>query len=132
MATKIANGLSILLGVGLIFLGSRFLIAPETGEAGFGIHFNEQGDYSFHYIKGIRDIFAGLVISLLFITKQNKALRLALICGAVIPSIDLLIVFSKDYTGMAQAMPHIIAIFLCLSLGLFYFVSKTGQIPLQQ
>jgi hypothetical protein len=45
------------------------MLAPATAQAGYGIHFNAHGDYSFHYIKGIRDVFSGLVICLLILTK---------------------------------------------------------------
>ena len=62
MATKISYVIAFITGLGLIFLGARFLLSPEVAEAGYGIHFNEQGDYSFHYIKGIRDILSGLLM----------------------------------------------------------------------
>lgn len=57
MTTKISYAIAFLAGLGLIFLGTRFLLSPEIAETGYGIHFNEQGDYSFHYIKGIRIYF---------------------------------------------------------------------------
>jgi hypothetical protein len=55
----------------MIFLGDRFFFTPEVATAGFGIHFNTGGDYSFHYIKGIRDIFSGLLICVFVLTNQK-------------------------------------------------------------
>jgi hypothetical protein len=66
MTKKISIAIAFLTGLGMIFLGARFLLSPEAAEAGYGIHFMEQGDYSFHYAKGIRDIFSGCFCALLF------------------------------------------------------------------
>ena len=66
MATKISYAVAFITGLGLLFIGVRFLLSPEVAEVGYGIHFNEQGDYSFHYIKGIRDILSGFSCAFLF------------------------------------------------------------------
>ncbi len=42
--------IAFLTGLGLIFIGARFLITPEVAEISYGLRFNEHGDYSFHYI----------------------------------------------------------------------------------
>ncbi|HAO08937.1 MAG TPA: hypothetical protein DCQ50_18605, partial [Chryseobacterium sp.] len=119
MTKRIFIAIAFLTGLGLIFIGARFLIAPETAEAGYGIHFNEQGDYSFHYIKGIRDLFSGLLICILVLSRQIKALGISLLIGTIIPTVDMLIVLSKDYNGVTQAIPHIAAIIVCFFCGLF-------------
>jgi len=128
MTRKIAITLAALTGLGMIFLGARFLLLPEVAETGFGIKFSEQGDYSFHYMKGIRDIFSGIVLCLLLFTKQIKALGITLLVGTIIPVVDMLIVLSKDYNGVTPAMPHIAAIIICSVGGLILLVSK----PLNQ
>ena len=124
MTTKISYAIAFLTGLGMIFLGARFLIAPEAAEAGYGIHFNEQGDYSFHYIKGIRDIFSGLLISAFVLMNQRRALGATLLAGTMIPLTDMLIVLSKDYNGVLQAIPHIIAIIICSVFGLILLTTK--------
>ena len=127
MTKKISIAIAFLTGLGLIFIGARFLLAPETAETGYGIHFNEQGDYSFHYIKGIRDLFAGLLFCILILSKQTKALGITLLTGTIIPIADMLIVLSKDYNGVAQAMPHISAIIVCSVTGIILLVNKTSK-----
>ena len=117
MTKNIAIAIAFLTGLGLIFIGARFLIAPETAEAGYGIHFNEQGDYSFHYIKGIRDLMSGLLICIFVLSKQTKALAITLLVGTIVPIVDMLIVLSKDYNGLTQAIPHISAIIICFLFG---------------
>ncbi|WP_344826967.1 DUF4267 domain-containing protein [Chryseobacterium ginsenosidimutans] len=131
MAKNIFIAIAFLTGLGLIFIGARFMISPEIAEAGYGINFNEQHDYSFHYIKGIRDLFTGLLICILMLSKQTKALGLTLLLGTVIPLIDMFIVLSKDYNGFAQAIPHISAIIICFFCGIFFLrnnnVKKTDN-----
>ena len=117
MTKNIAIAIAFLTGLGLIFIGARFLIAPETAEVGYGIHFNEQGDYSFHYIKGIRDLMSGLLICIFVLSKQTKALAITLLVGTIVPIVDMLIVLSKDYNGLTQAIPHISAIIICFLFG---------------
>lgn len=117
MTKNIAITIAFLTGLGLIFIGARFLVAPETAEVGYGIHFNEQGDYSFHYIKGIRDLMSGLLICIFVLSKQTKALAITLLVGTIVPIVDMLIVLSKDYNGVTQAIPHISAIIICSLFG---------------
>lgn len=134
MTQKIAITIAFLAGSGMIFLGARFLLSPEIAEAGYGLHFNEQGDYSFHYIKGIRDLFSGIVICLLVLSRQTKALGITLLAGTMIPIADMLIVLSKDYNGVAASMPHISAIIACSVVGiilLFYKPSAKSTIKEQ-
>lgn len=125
MTRKISIAIAFLTGLGMVFIGARFLLAPETAEAGYGIHFNNQGDYSFYYIKGIRDVFSGLVICILILTNQTKALGITLAVGTIIPVADMLIVLSKDYNGIAQAIPHISAIIVCAVVGIILLMPKT-------
>jgi hypothetical protein len=126
MIQKISITIAFLTGLGMIFIGARFLLAPEIAEAGYGIHFNAHGDYSFHYIKGIRDVFTGLLICILILTKQTKALGITLAVGTIIPTVDMLIVLSKNYTGIAQAIPHISAIIVCAVIGTILLMPKTS------
>ena len=124
MTTKISYTIALLMGPGMIFLGARFFLSPEAAEARFGIHFNDQGDHSFHYMKGIRDIFSGLVISVFALMKQRLALGLTLLAGRMIPLTDMLIVAGKNYTGVSQLIPHIIAIIICLVIGIILLATK--------
>jgi hypothetical protein len=95
MIKRISFAISFLVGLGLIFIGARFLLSPEAAEAGYGIRFNEQSDYSFHYIKGIRDLMPGLLICIFVLSKQTKALGTTLLAGTIVPIADILIVLKK-------------------------------------
>lgn len=124
MITKISYAVAFITGLGLIFLGTRFLLSPEIAEAGYGIHFNEQGDYSFHYIKGIRDILSGVLFCAFVLMNERRALGVTLLAGTIVPVADMLIVLSKSYNGVLQAMPHIIAIIICSVFGIILLATK--------
>src|SRR5450432_1557916 len=124
MATKISYSIAFLLGLGMIFLGVRFFLSPEAATTGFGIHFNADGDYSFQHIKGIRDIFSGLLICVFVLMNERRALGVTLLAGTMIPINDMLIVLSKSYNGVPQAMPHIIAIIICFVVGIILLATK--------
>lgn len=118
---------NVLIGVGLLFIGTRFLFAPEAGEAGFGINFQESGDYAFHYIKGIRDIFSGSLI--LAFTLLNRRIELALVIGlgAMIPLVDFLVVLTAPNSNPAGLWIHGgTAVFLII---LSWFVARRAAAP---
>ena len=97
--------ISLLIGAGLLFIGGRFLLAPEAGEAGFGLHY-QQPDYAFHHIKGIRDIFSGLIIGLLAWSHFRRPLRLTLLAGSLIPLADMLIVWQTPGSTLGAMSIH--------------------------
>ena len=101
-----------------------FFFDPEVATAGFGIHFNARGDYSFDYIKGIRDIFSGIIICVFVLLNERRALGVALLAGTLIPLNDMLIVLSKSYNGILQALPHIAAIIICFVFGIVLLASQ--------
>ncbi|PZR28092.1 MAG: hypothetical protein DI535_08005 [Citrobacter freundii] len=127
MTTKISYTLAVLLGLAMIFLGARFFFSPEAATADFGIHFNSNGDYSFQYIKGIRDIFSGVLLCALVLRKERMALGIMLLTATMIPVSDLFVVLSKSYTGIAQAISHIIASIICFASGVTLLATKTQK-----
>ena len=129
MTIKISYAIAFILGLGMLFLGARFFWSPETATAAYGIHFNDQGDYSFHYIKGIRDIFSGLIICVFVLLNERRALGVTLLAGTMIPLADMLIVLSKSYNGVPQALPHIAAIIICAVFGVVLLATKLQSKP---
>ncbi len=85
MTTKISYAIAFLLGLAMVFLGARFFFAPEAATDAFGIRFNANGDYSFHHIKGIRDIFSGVLLCALVLMKERRALGMMLFVATIIP-----------------------------------------------
>ncbi|WP_343687162.1 DUF4267 domain-containing protein [Chryseobacterium gleum] len=117
MTTRICYIISFLTGIGLLFIGLRFLISPVKAEFDFGIFTNTHKDYSFHYIKGTRDIFSGILLLLLVLAKQKKALGIALLSATVVPLGDFMIVMGKNGSDWQHAIAHLIAIVICIITG---------------
>jgi len=124
MTTKISYAIAFLTGLGMIFVGTRFFLSPEVATAGYGLHFNAHGDYSFDYIKGIRDVFSGLLIFAFVLLNERRALGVTLLAGTMIPLTDMLIVLSKSYNGVVQAVPHISAIIICSVFGIILLATQ--------
>ena len=127
MTTKISYAIALLVGLGMIFLGARFFFSPEVATAGYGIHFKANGDYSFHYIKGIRDIFSGILLCAFVLLNERRAVGVTLLAGSIISFTDMLIVLSKSYNGVVQAMPHIVATTLLIVFGILLLATKTQK-----
>ncbi|MDI5976523.1 DUF4267 domain-containing protein [Amycolatopsis magusensis] len=102
MGTKIANGIVLLVGIGIIFIGARFLLAPEVSAAGYGVPVSAAGEYeAFLSAKGIRDIASGLVVLTLFALGQRRALGWVMLAVTVVPFTDGLIVLSHGSVAAA-------------------------------
>lgn len=113
----------LLTGLLMLFIGGRFLLIPADAEAAYGIHITT-GDFSFHYIKGIRDIFSGLLVIVLLLTKEFRALGIALLCATIIPLADFLIVLSHEDYEVSKLYPHLTAIVICVVFGVYYVRMK--------
>lgn len=119
-AKKIAFWLTLLSGIGLLYLGLNFYINPQQAELNYGIHTSTGLNYSFHYIKGIRDFFFGVIILWFLWRKQYNALGWALIFGTFIPIADFVIVMSQSNFSGSHLISHAVAVFICLGCGIYY------------
>jgi hypothetical protein len=61
MLTPIAYGLAIVLSVFVLFIGARFLLAPQASAAGYGVPAKDDGDVAYLTIKGLRDATFGVL-----------------------------------------------------------------------
>src|SRR5882762_7432627 len=83
--------LTLSIAAGIIFVGARFIVNPAGGAAGFGIPFSTTADYAYGRIKGIRDIFSGLVLLPLLWLRMRRAVAYVFTSAIVIPATDCLI-----------------------------------------
>ncbi|MBC9911587.1 DUF4267 domain-containing protein [Chitinophaga varians] len=123
---KLSYCLAMLTGLLLIYIGALFLLVPETAETGYGIHTVTGGDHAFHYIKGIRDLFSGVAIVLLLLTKEFRAAGFFLLAGSIVPIADFSIVMNQPHYETASLYQHAIAVILLLILG-FYYIRTTAK-----
>lgn len=83
--------LTLVVALGIIFVGLRFIIAPAAGAAGYGIELSSNA-FSFAYIKGIRDIFSGLVLLPFLLMRKVQPVAFIFCTATIIPLTDCCIV----------------------------------------
>jgi ABC-type Na+ efflux pump permease subunit len=84
--------LSLMVAAGIIFIGVRFLLSPLVAAEAFGVPLVSGAGVAFSYAKGMRDIFAGLVIFPFLLMGQRRALAWIMLVATIIPVVDGLIV----------------------------------------
>lgn len=114
--------IALLTGVLLVFIGFRFLFQPQLAEAAFGIH-TGIGNYSFHYIKGVRDLATGLVTLILLFSKEFRALGWFMLGMVIVPAADFMIVIKNPAHLSSHLYPHLTAVLICLSAGSYYLLT---------
>jgi hypothetical protein len=92
--TGLAYGLSALVGVGIIVIGARFLLAPRAAAAGYGLPAAPEPGSAGPYpaIKGVRDITSGLFVVILIAARQPRLLGWLMLAATLIPIADSVIV----------------------------------------
>ncbi len=98
MLTTVAYILSGVIGVGIIFLGARFLLAPQAAAAGFGLSTEPRGaqtpagsPYPWLYAKGVRDVASGIFIFILLANRAPHLLGAFMAAASIIPMGDAVI-----------------------------------------
>ena len=97
--------ITLLLALGIIFIGVRFIIVPETGADGFGISFVNSKDDVYGKIKGIRDIFSGLVLLPFLWMRMRTATAWVFTMGIIVPVTDGLNILA---TNGIQDVSHLL------------------------
>ena len=92
--TGLAYGLSALVGVGIVVIGARFLLAPRAAAAGYGMPAGPEPGSAGPYpaIKGVRDITSGLFVVILIAARQPRLLGWLMLAATLIPIADSVIV----------------------------------------
>jgi hypothetical protein len=99
MLPSAATIVSGAIGVGIIFLGARFLVAPNAAAAGYGVPVAAAADpslgrepYCWLYVKGVRDIASGIFLFILLANRSPHMLGAFMAAASLIPIGDALIV----------------------------------------
>jgi len=82
--------MTLLIAAGIIFVGVRFIVSPHAGAVGFGIPISSGNDIAFGRIKGIRDIFSGLVLFPLLFLGMRRAAAWVFTAAIIVPASDCL------------------------------------------
>ena len=97
---SVSYWLTLLLALGIIFIGIRFILQPQVGATGYGIPFDSAPDAAYGIVKGIRDIFSGIVLIPLLLLKMRKATAWVFATAVIVPLSDFLVILF--YNGPAD------------------------------
>ncbi|MBJ7904759.1 DUF4267 domain-containing protein [Streptomyces sp. NPDC004549] len=119
-----AYTLAVVLDLFCLFLGYRFLFQPASAAAGYGVPARPEGDAGAYLsVKGLRDGTLGLVgLALLFLVGV-RAEAWFMLCVAVIPLGDTLIVLRNGGTrAVAFGIHFATAVVVLISAALLFAV----------
>ena len=116
LLTDIGYGLSGLLGLGIIFIGTRFLLAPQVAAADFGIVTGPGG------VKGVRDIASGLVAFILLAAGVPHLLGGFMLAASIIPVGDAIIVLRRNGPKATVYGVHAATAAVMLAAAAFLFI----------
>jgi len=89
MMTHIGFYLSGVIAAGIIFIGCRFMLAPSTAAAAYGVSAGaEPHSRAYLFAKGIRDIASGLFAAMLIVYGSAHALGWFMLIATLIPIAD--------------------------------------------
>lgn len=95
-SSSVSYWVVLLVALGIIFVVVRFLLIPATAAADFGVPIYNEHDIAFGWIKGIRDIFSGIVLLPLLFFKMRRATAFVFTAAIIIPATDFLIILSTN------------------------------------
>ncbi|MGW3281127.1 DUF4267 domain-containing protein [Nocardia rhamnosiphila] len=93
---RLTTALSLLGGAFIIGVGSGYVVAPEKLGRQFGLPDWPRGEAAgFGNVKGVRDIVTGLIILSLLAARQRRALGVATVTIALVPTGDMLTILLR-------------------------------------
>jgi Domain of unknown function (DUF4267) len=96
MAATIGFYLSGAIAIAIIFIGCRFLLAPSTAAAAYGVPVGaEPHARAYLSAKGIRDIASGLFVAILIAHRAAHVLGWFMLAATLIPIADGAIVLRE-------------------------------------
>jgi hypothetical protein len=104
--TSLAAALAALISIGIIAVGTRYVVAPQASARSFGLPDWPHGDAgAWLRLKGIRDIVSGLVILAPLALGQFEVLGWMVLVASITPFGDALVVLRyKGSRTLAYAM----------------------------
>lgn len=119
---------TLTIAIGIIFIGLRFIFQPQTGAAGYGIPITDIRNAAYGKIKGIRDIFSGIVLLPLLIMRMRKAVAWVFTAATIVPAADFIIVMTTNGTGDFQhLMIHSLTTLFMIFNSFLLFKSNTAS-----
>ncbi|MFI1763273.1 DUF4267 domain-containing protein [Streptomyces sp. NPDC020800] len=122
--TVTAYTLAVVLDLFCLFLGYRFLFQPGPAAAGYGVPARPDGDAGAYLtIKGLRDGVSGVIGLALLAFVGAQAEAWFMVCVALVPLGDMLIVLRNGGTkAVAFGIHFATAVVVLISAALLFLV----------
>lgn len=114
----------LLVGLILLGLGALIALAPELGKRAFGFAGHSDG---FQLVAGVRTSYLGLVVLLLAVARERRALGILLTSLALNPLADFLIVLTLPSSSFWGAAVHLPGMVITLALGVYLLKSRSAK-----
>ena len=105
----------------ILFIGTRFLVAPRVAMAGFGVP--EDSLRALTSIKGVRDITSGVVPLVVLAVAGSHAFGWAMLAAAITPIGDAIVVRTNGGTLRHALTVHGATAVLLIAVGLILALS---------
>ncbi len=96
---SVSYWLTLLVAIGIIFIGIRFLVAPFTAADGYGIPLYPDASPGVGYAKGIRDVYSGIILLVFLALRKARVTAILFSIATLIPVTDFCIILSKNGFG---------------------------------
>jgi hypothetical protein len=114
----LAVGVALLVALGIIAIGTQYVIWPRTAMRSFGLPLAEDGPNVAWWLrlKGVRDIASGLVVLAFMVWGGPRSVGIVLFVEGLIPVGDMLtILAAKGSTRHALGMHGVTAALMILA-----------------
>jgi len=119
--TTIGYALAGLIGVGIVFIGARFILAPRAAAAGYGVQLDlgQRSVGAYLSVKGVRDIASGLFVFILMAAGATHLLGWVILAATIIPLADATIVLGHGGSrSIAWGVHGLTAAIMLMTAGL--------------
>jgi Na+/proline symporter len=111
--------LSLLFVVGILVVGVRFVLIPESAATGYGVPASGRGDAAAYLAnKGVRDGVSGLIVLALLAAGQLTGAGWLLLVAALIPIGDAVIVLRHGGSKVIAYAVHAATAVVMVGAGL--------------
>jgi len=120
MQNTIALGLAALIAVGVLGIGSFYLVAPERISPSFGLNppASDPDTRAWLRLKGIRDAALGLLVLTLILTADRRLVGIALLVAAIVPLGDMSIILASGGSKSRAFSVHGVTCAVLVAVGL--------------
>lgn len=121
MHPTIPLSIAMLLAIGIIFIGSMYIAAPEkmTGSFGLKLPSSDPNTRAWLRLKGIRDIVSGLVVLTLILTTDSRTVGIAFLVESLTAFGDMANVLGSGGSKQAALSIHGATFTVMVVTGLF-------------